>query len=155
MRITVRPHLVAATFLIACVSTPTVQGAAPDDNLLHQLARVRAATVQYHDVEQALADGYVNIGSTPEEGEGIEFVNFGLVDCTLDAAVPEALRYVQSGQGFRLVAVEYAIPMACASTPPEDFLHGAGEWEPEPGVPVWSLLVPVWSGSSLDNGGGR
>jgi hypothetical protein len=150
----VRPDLVATAFLIACVITPTVRGAAPD-NLQDQLARVRAATVQYHDVEEALADGFVNIGSTPAEGEGIEFVNFGLVDCTLDPAHPEALRYVESGQGFRLVGVEYAIPMDCPDTPPEDFLEGAGEWEPEPGVPVWSMLVKVWSGNSLDNAGGQ
>ena len=70
-------------------------------------------------------------------------------DCTLDVTRPEALRYVESGQGLRLVAVEYGIPFACASDPPEDFLSGIGEWEQEPDVPVWTKTVWIWSGGSI------
>jgi len=150
MRTTVRSGFVALTVLIAVGTTSTLRAAS--ETVQGQLGEARAATALYHDVEQALADGYIDMGTTPSEGEGIEYVNFGLVDCTLDAEHPEALRYVESGHGLRLVAVEYAIPMACASEPPEDFLDGAGEWEPEPGAPVWSMLVPVWSGRSLDLG---
>ncbi len=147
MRTALRLGFLATTVLIVVGTTPTLR--ATSETLQGQLARARAATTRYHDVDEALADGYVDMGTTPSEGEGIEYVNFGLVDCNLDAAQPEALRYVVSGQGLRLVAIEYAIPMACTSEPPDDFLEGAGEWEPEPGVPVWTMLVPVWSGRSL------
>ena len=150
MRTAFRSGFVAVTVLIAVGTTPTLR--ATSETVQGELAQARAATALYHDVEQALADGYIDFGTTPSEGEGIEYVNLGLVDCSLDAERPEALRYVESGQRLRLVAVEYAIPMACTSEPPEDFLEGAGDWEPEPGVPVWSMLVPVWSGGSLDFG---
>jgi hypothetical protein len=139
---------VAAAGLIFSVSA-TIHGDDLSPQVHRQLAAARAATARYHDVSEALADGYVSFDN-PAEGDTIEFVNFGLVDCTLDVLQPEALRYVLSGQRLRLVAVEYAIPMACSATPPEDFLPGAGEWDVEAGVPVWMLGVALWSGDSGD-----
>jgi hypothetical protein len=138
----------AAAGLIVTVSA-TIHGDELGPTVQQQLAAARAATVKYHDVNEALADGYVYFPN-PAEGETIEFVNLGLVDCTLDVLQPEALRYVMSGERLRLVAIEYAIPMACSATPPEDFLAGAGEWETEAGVPVWMVGVSVWSGNSTD-----
>ena len=115
-----------------------------------QLAAARAATTKYHDVNEALADGYIDMGVNPEEGDAVEFVNFDFIDCTLDVLRPQALRYLPSGHGLRLIGVEYVIPMACAPEPPEDFLQGAGEWEQEPGQPVWTLPVFLWSGKSVE-----
>jgi hypothetical protein len=134
----------AAAGLILSVSA-TIHGDDLSPEVQQQLAAARAATAKYHDVSEALADGYVYFPN-PAEPDTVEFVNFGLVDCTLDVLQPEALRYVLSGQRLRLVAVEYAIPMACSAMPPEDFLPGAGEWEVEAGVPVWMIAVPLWSG---------
>jgi hypothetical protein len=125
--------------------------AAGGSDLEQQLAAARAATARYHDPNAALADGYIDLGPNPGEGGTIDFVNFDLVDCTLDVRRPEALRYVPSGDGLRLVGVEYSIPMECSATPPEDFLAGAGEWEQEPGVPAWSLAVFIWAGNSIES----
>ena len=145
-------HRVVTTTLAAgCLlvgSSATIHGDDLGSTVNRQLARARAATARYHDVNAAIADGYVNLGVNPFEGEAVEFVNFGLVDCTLDALHPEALRYVQSGNRLRLVAVEYSLPMACSATPPEGFLPGAGEWESEMVAPVWTLAVYIWSGES-------
>jgi len=145
-------HRVVTTTLAAAgmlfTGSATIHGDKLGPNVSQRLAAARAATVRYHDVNAALADGYIDVGVNPEEGDAIEFVNFGLVDCTLDATQPEALQYVESGNGLRLIAVEYSIPMACSATPPEDFLPGAGKWEPEAGVPVWSMPVSLWSGNS-------
>jgi hypothetical protein len=141
----------AAAFVLPLAIAPTLAGAGRTSE--DPLAQARAATVRYHNAENALADGFANLGPNPEEGPGIEFVNFARVDCTLDVTQPEALRYVPSGQGLRLVGMEYVIPFACVSEPPEDFLPGIGEWEPEPEVPVWTKLVWVWSGSSLSGNG--
>src|SRR5262245_22526352 len=102
----------AAVCVIVFSTLATVHGNGLGPTLNQQLARVRAATAIYHDVDAAIADGYVNVGVNPGEGETVEFVNFGLIDCTLDALHPEALRYAVSGNGLRLVAVEYSIPMA-------------------------------------------
>jgi hypothetical protein len=140
----------AALLLPLAGAAKLVAAGSPVDDLL---AQARAATAQYHDADAALADGYANLGPNPEEGVGLEFVNFGLVDCSLDVRHPEALRYVASGQGLRLVAVEYAIPFACASQPPDGFLPGIGEWEPEPDAPVWTKVVWLWSGSSIGTNG--
>jgi len=138
----------AAVCVIVFSTLATVHGSDLAPTVNQQLARARAATALYHDVDAAIADGYVNMGVNPAEGEAVEFVNFGLIDCTLDALHPEALRYVASGNGLRLVAVEYSIPMACTATPPEDFLPGVSEWEPETVAPAWSMAVWIWSGQS-------
>jgi len=131
-------------------STEAIHGDDLSPEVRQQLAAAREATAKYHDVNEALADGYVYFGVNPAEGNIVEFVNFALVDCALDVLHPESLRYVQSGERLRLVAVEYAIPMGCSATPPEGFLPGAGEWEAEAGVPAWMLGVPLWSGKSDD-----
>jgi hypothetical protein len=135
-------------FVMVFSTGVTVHGDKLEGDVNQQLAGARAATAWYHDVDAAIADGYVNMGVNPFEGEAVEFLNFGLLDCTLDARHPEALRYVQSGNRLRLVAVEYSLPMACSETPPEDFLPGAGEWESEVVAPAWTLAVYVWNGES-------
>jgi hypothetical protein len=138
----------AAACLLAFSASATVHGDDLGSTVNQQLAGARAATARYHDADAAIADGYVNMGVNPFEGEAVEFLNFGLLDCTLDALHPEALRYVQSGNRLRLVAVEYSLPMACSATPPEDFLPGAGELESEVVAPAWTLAVYIWSGES-------
>jgi len=140
----------AATCL-AVSGSATIHGDDLGAEVNRQLAAARAATAKYHDFSEALADGYKELKPNPFEDNAIEFVNFGLIDCTLDVLQPEALTYVPSGSGLRLVGVEYSFPMACAPEPPEDFLPGAGEWEPEHGVPVWTMRVPLWSGNSGDS----
>ena len=142
-------HRVAGAFATASLLVAGVVTIQADDlgsSVNRQLAAAAAATVQYHDFNVALADGYTDLGLNPFEGT-IEFVNFGLVDCTPDVLQPAGLNYVPSGNGLRLVGVEYSFPMACGA-PPEDFLPGVGEWEPEAGAPVWTLRVPLWSGNS-------
>jgi len=144
-------HRVAGTFATACLlftGAATIHGDDLGSSVNQQLAAARAATAKYHDSDVALADGYANLGANPAEADEIEFVNFGLVGCTLDATRPAALNYIVSGNGLRLVGVEYSIPKACAPTPPADFLPGAGEWGGEAGAPVWSYRVPLWSGNS-------
>lgn len=144
-------HRVTSALAAACLivtGAVTIHGDDLGSSVNQQLAAARAATAKYHDFNEALADGYNNLGPNPSEENEIEFVNFGLVSCTPDTAQPAALNYMASGNGLRLVGVEYSIPMACAATPPEDFLPGAGEWVAEAGAPVWSYRVNLWSGHS-------
>ena len=141
------PVVVAPLLIWGASATVHGDGQGPDEN--RQLALARAATARFHDPAVALAEHYVDLGPNPEEGGAIEYVNFDLIfSCTLDVQRPQALRYMPSGNGLRLIAVEYAIPMPCAPTPPEDFLPGAGEWEPEPDAPAWMKAVYIWSGNS-------
>lgn len=114
---------------------------------LQELAEARNATATYHAVEQAVADGYVQRGFAP--GEGIHFVNASLMDCTFDRTHPETLLYIPSGEGLRLVGVEYSIPSSCTSIAPEGFTGDADEWEPNAeGRPMWALLAWLWLGNS-------
>jgi hypothetical protein len=144
-------HRVTSALAAACLIVTGAAAIHADDlgsSVNQQLAAARAATVRYHDFNEALADGFTDLGANPAEADEIEFVNFGLISCTLDALQPTALNYMTSGSGLRLVGVEYSIPMACAPTPPDDFLPGAGEWVAEAGAPVWSYRVSLRSGHS-------
>lgn len=70
------------------------------------LAEVRRVTAVYHDVDAAIAAGYVPTGPC-EPGMGYHFVNFEQFG-QMDPLVPEALLYAPSGNGqLRLVGVEW------------------------------------------------
>jgi hypothetical protein len=114
---------------------------------LAELARARNATAKYHDVAVALADGYVQKGYAA--GEGFHFVNASLMDCTFDVEHPEILLYISSGEGLRLVGVEYAVPNKCTATAPEGFTGDADEWEGPnaEGRPMWALIAWLWLGN--------
>lgn len=78
-----------------------------------QLAQIRAATARFHDVDAAIAAGYAPTDecvSSPLGGMGFHYVNFAKVmDPALDATAPEVLLYAPSGNGLRLVGVEWLI----------------------------------------------
>ena len=120
--------------------------AAPEDfspATNHELALARRATARYHDFARADADGYQFLACVP--GEGLEYVNWSLVDCNFDIEHPEALHYIQKGNSLRLVGVEYVVPVACTTTPPEGFTGDADEWEFEAeGLPIWALRAALW-----------
>ncbi|HEY8226057.1 MAG TPA: hypothetical protein VIG25_12320 [Pyrinomonadaceae bacterium] len=119
----------------------TVDALSPDTN--RELARARNATAKYHDFDRADAEGYEFLQCVP--GEGLEYVNWSLVDCTFDIEHPEALHYIADGDGLRLVGVEYVVPVACTATAPEGFTGDHDEWEFEAeGLPIWALRAAIW-----------
>jgi len=108
-----------------------------------ELARARNATAKYHDFGVADTDGYDFLACVP--GEGLEYVNWSLVDCNFDVEHPEALHYIVEENGLRLVGVEYVVPTACTSTAPEGFTGDDDEWEfMAEGLPIWSLRAAIW-----------
>ena len=108
-----------------------------------ELARARNATARYHDFDRADSEGYEFLHCVP--GEGLEFVNWSIVDCNFDIEHPEALHYINEGNGLRLVGVEYVVPTVCAATAPEGFTGEADEWEfMAEGLPIWALRVALW-----------
>lgn len=87
-----------------------------------ELAQVRQATAKYHDVEEAIKDGYTPamnnaVLDIPELGlqgtMGLHYINFKeLADPSIDPEKPEVLLYVSSKDqkdGVRLVGVEYVV----------------------------------------------
>src|SRR4051794_3935795 len=80
-----------AVAVLLVTGAATIHGDDLGSGVNRQLAAARAATAKYHDVEQALADGYTDLGPNPFEENELEFVNFALVNCTLDILQPQAL----------------------------------------------------------------
>jgi len=79
----------------------------------HQLAAVRAATAKYHNVEAALADGYIPVSGCeelPGQGAmGFHYLNPALAqDLASTPEQPEVLLYVPDKNGkLKLAGVEY------------------------------------------------
>jgi hypothetical protein len=139
--------LIASMPIIAAGGSPS---APPGDKLSagarKQLARVRAATARFHDVAQAEAEGYVNINFC-EPGEGCHWLNPSLVDGSFDLEHPEILLYApSSGGNWRLVAVEYVVPLSLApGSAPEGFTGDEDIWrEDTEGAGLWELTAWVW-----------
>ncbi|HSM25169.1 MAG TPA: hypothetical protein VK856_09925 [Anaerolineaceae bacterium] len=85
-----------------------------DPAVLKDLAAVRNATARYHNVENALADGFVaDIHCVAEPGlggMGLHYVHLGrLTDGEINLLEPEILLYAPSGNGVKLVGVEYML----------------------------------------------
>ena len=78
------------------------------------VARVKAATAQFHDVAAAQAAGYVPVSpceELPGEGTmGVHYLNPALAgDGAVDPLRPEVLLYLPTEDGLRLVGVEWFV----------------------------------------------
>ena len=111
-----------------------------------QLAQARRGTAKYHDISQAEADGYVSI-NIYEGGEGLHYVNFGLVDGIFDPEHPEVLLYapVPHENRMALVAVEYVVPVSLSTGAPAGFAGDADVWRQDSeGLGLWELNAWIW-----------
>ena len=97
------------------MAVPSAAPAASGASVNQQLAKVKQAAARYHDVAVAEGDGYVSTEEcvfSPDGTMGIHYVNFALLDDVIEAERPEILVYIPSGEGLRLVAVEWLKPDA-------------------------------------------
>ena len=136
------PFTVQSTSALTVAATPDDLSAATNQ----QLAQARRATAKYHDIEQAEADGYVNI-NVYESGEGLHYVNFSLIDANFDPEHPEVLLYapVPHENRMELVGVEYVIPLSLSSGAPEGFTGDSDVWRPNSeGLGLWELNAWIW-----------
>lgn len=132
----------------------------PNPATLKDLAAVRQATAKYHDVNAALADGYIRTPSCIQEegigGMGIHFVNPARIqNPALNILEPEILLYVETSDGMVLIGVEYMLAIGRPNAPvpnpapPAPHLFGQTFNGPmaghEPGQPPhYDLHVWVW-----------
>jgi hypothetical protein len=110
---------------------------------LLELAQARRATAKYHDIENALADGYVD-GNLNTPGEGYHYITPALVDATFDPEQPEVLLYasLRGKDRLKLVAVEYVVPDTFPV--PEGFSGDDDVWQSEEPFPIWVLNARIW-----------
>ncbi len=119
--------------------------ATPPAAAVLQLEAVRQATARYLDIDQAVADGYVDIG--------VYFPNMGwhylkpeLLDERFEATAPELLVYEDDpcGGKRRLVAVEYAVPLDLSREAPQGFAGSADLWSVNRAFGLWTLHAWVF-----------
>lgn len=82
-----------------------------DPAILKDLAAVRNVSARYHDVENALADGFeadpVCVAAPGLGGMGVHYINMERVqDPEINLLEPEIPLYASSGNGMKLVGVE-------------------------------------------------
>ena len=148
--------LLAVTFAVTFIwitSQPKSAAAHTFSNLANEqsfpfqeLAQARNATAKYHNLDQAEADGYINIDFC-EPGEGCHWLNPSLVDGNFDPEHPEILLYAPGENGvLQLVAIEYVLPLgASPGAPPEGFSGDSDEWrEDTEGAGLWELTCWIW-----------
>ena len=100
-----------AVSLLPLAGVPAAAAAVPDREGA-QLAALRAATAKYHNVQRAIADGYLptaECAESPAGAMGYHYLNPDLIGST-DLRRPAVLLYAPSPSGrLKLVAAEYVV----------------------------------------------
>lgn len=127
-----RPGALAIALFAAVAITiiATATASASSRSVDAELAEVRRATVAYHDVEVAIADGYTptdNCVEGPGGVMGFHYMHWPRVfDGHVDPTQPEVLLYAPQADGTpRLVGVEY-ISLSATSLFGQPFEPGPG-----------------------------
>jgi hypothetical protein len=105
-----------------------------------QLDLVRDATARFIDIAVAESEGYRDIGLFVPK-MGWHYMKDALVDGRFDPTKPELLVYADDpcGGKRRLVAVEYAVPLADSKRAPLGFVGRADEWDANQTFKLWTL----------------
>ncbi len=112
-----------------------------------ELQMARAATAKYQNINNALAEGYQDI-HVDVQNMGHHYMKMSLVDDVFDFTKPELLVYNKDKNGVqRLVAIEYAVPLAFAR--PEGFTGAHDVWDENKGFDLWLLHAWVWHPNPL------
>ena len=119
---------------------PTQGTQKPPPFAVLQLDQVRDATAQFLDVEKAEAAGYHDIHLFVPH-MGWHYMKDSLVDGKFDPTKPELLVYADDpcGGKRKLVAVEYAVPLAESKRAPLGFVGRADEWDANQEFQLWTL----------------
>ena len=155
----------AATLCAACADHPPSAPSRPNGiaaaeanrqvdetftpDLQEALATMRAATAKYHDIQNALNDGFAFRVPCGAPGEGDEPVGAiytkptHVRDGKIDPALPDGLIYEPTPDGPRLVGVELLMPYALwPSAEPPTFVGTPFMREDEPHA--FALHVWIW-----------
>lgn len=103
---------VAMLLLAVAASIAYAATGVTDPAVLKDLAQVRRAAAKYHDVNVALADGFVAaphcVAEPGQGGMGFHYINpERLMDGEINLLKPEVLLYGKTKNGLKLLGVEY------------------------------------------------
>lgn len=108
-----------------------------------QLQDARAATARYNNFQTAVRDGYIDINVIIPQ-TGFHYLQVDRLDSGFDPARPEILIYNREANGrMKLVALEYAIPVALSPAAPEGFAGNDDVWSVYQNT-LWTLYAWVW-----------
>ena len=128
--------MIAALLFVSSASASAKEHSSPGKSVSMEINKVKAATAKYHDVNQALKDGYVKASPYVPQ-MGYHYVKGSLVDGVVDPLAPEALLYIPTKTGLKLVGVEYL------STENQS-LFGVNFDPPHDGLP-YTLHAWIWT----------
>ena len=104
-----------------------------------ELGSVRSATDDYASLDAALAAGYADI-DVVMQNMGHHYLKADLLDANFQVDQPEILVYAPDAGGtMRLVAVEYAVPLALAENAPAGFTGDDDTWDRNETFELWTL----------------
>jgi len=112
------PLLLIVAFLALSSSGLAQQNVPPgrEDQSSTLVQTVREATKQYLDINNAVADNYGQflgcVSGSDHGAMGIHYVNFALLNGTIDAKHPQALIYEPVNGQMKLVGVEFIVDQA-------------------------------------------
>src|SRR4051812_39748796 len=141
--------MVVSIFAFGLLSM-SIQGTAfgqGDSDLNKQIARLRAVTAKYHDLDTALADGFTlqpggcRVAHDGSGGLGFQYINLPrFLSAEVDADEPEFMSYIPTGDGnVRLVGIAYTNRAFYRDTRPTDtpgYRAGNFVWT-QPVVPAY------------------
>lgn len=114
---------------------------------LNELLQVKQATAKYRNFDNAIKDGYADIGVIMPN-MGYHYMKSNNVDDKFDFTKPELLVYNKSAHNNRmeLLAAEFAVPIDLSpDTAPAGFSGDADVWDKNVTFGLWLLHAWVWS----------
>jgi hypothetical protein len=114
------------------------------------VADLRAATAPFHRLQAAIDAGYADrvtgcLSDPVQGGMGFHYADLSRFDATLEALRPELLVYAPDPSGIpKLVAVEYAVPLADWTRPEPPSLYGL-PFHFNDDFDLWVLHVWAWA----------
>jgi hypothetical protein len=120
--------------------TATAPAMASNPAALAQVEVVRHVTARFLDEQQAIDEGYVDI-SVFYPNMGHHYLKPELLDEKFELEKPELLVYADDpcSGNRRLVAVEYAVPLALADSAPAGFVGPDDTWTINQQFQLWTL----------------
>jgi len=108
-----------------------------------ELQQAKIATAKYNNFDNAINDGYQDINViVPEMGH--HYLKMDNLNATFEYDKPEILVYNKEENGrMKLVALEYAVPIALSPNAPSGFTGNDDHWAVYQGQ-LWTLHAWVW-----------